>query len=310
MGLQLAAHLPLIPFDRSPITRERILETVAAAARLDFWGISSNDHLIFSRPWIDGPTALAMSIPYSEGLRICTTISLPTIRGPMPLAKTLTSLNALAGGRLVAGIGPGSSSRDYTAVGVPFEQRWKRFDEAVRILRQIFRGGEPADGDYYAPSTVASELQPRPDRPIPIWIGSWGSEAGLRRVARLADGWLASGYNTTPEEFGAARSRLELQLQREGKASSDFPNGLATMWLWVTEDRSEAERILADVLGPAVKRDADYLRPRVCVGSAEHCLDLLGRYSEAGLERVFLWPLGDEVRQLELVAEKLMPTLA
>jgi alkanesulfonate monooxygenase SsuD/methylene tetrahydromethanopterin reductase-like flavin-dependent oxidoreductase (luciferase family) len=310
MALQLAAHLPLAQFDESPIIRERILATVRTAAELDFWGISANDHLIFSRPWIDGPTALAMAIPFIGELKVCTTISLPTIRGPLPLAKTLISLNALAEGRLVAGIGPGSSSRDYAAAGVPFDQRWKRFDEAARVLRQILRGEEPVDGEYYASSTVAGELQPRPDDPIPIWIGSWGSDAGLRRVARLADGWLASGYNTTPEEFGEAKIKLDVTLADYGKGSIDFPNGLATMWLWVTDDRSEAERMLAGVLGPAVKREPDYLRPRACVGSAEHCLDLLGRYAEAGLERVFLWPLGDEVRQLELVAERLMPALA
>lgn len=310
VGLQFAAHLPLVPFDGAPITRRRILETVATAASLDFWGISANDHVIFSRPWVDGPTALAMSIPYSAALRICTTISLPTIRGPMQLAKTLISLNALAEGRLVAGIGPGSSSRDYAAVGVPFDQRWPRFDEAAEMMRQIFHGKEPADGDFYATSSVSTELQPRPDHPIPIWIGSWGSKVGLRRVARLADGWLASGYNSTPEEFGAAKSTLELELQRQGKAPTEFPNGLATMWLWITEDRSEAERMLADVLGPAVKREPDYLRSRVCVGSAEHCLNLLGRYAKSGLERVFLWPLGDEARQLELVAEKLKPALS
>jgi alkanesulfonate monooxygenase SsuD/methylene tetrahydromethanopterin reductase-like flavin-dependent oxidoreductase (luciferase family) len=309
MGLQLAAHLPLIQFDR-PITRERILETVTTAARLDFWGISANDHVIFSRPWIDGPTALAMSIPHAAEMRICTTISLPAIRGPLPLAKTLISLDALADGRLVAGLGPGSSSRDYEAVGVPFEERWERFDESVRVLRRIFHGNEPSDGAHYAPAAVAGELQPRPEEPIPIWIGSWGSEAGLRRVARLADGWLASGYNTTPEEFGAARTRLNEELERQGKAPSDFANGLATMWLWITEDRSEAEAILAEVLGPAVKREADYLRPRVCVGPAEHCLDLLDRYADAGLDRVFLWPLGDEPRQLELAAESLAPILA
>jgi alkanesulfonate monooxygenase SsuD/methylene tetrahydromethanopterin reductase-like flavin-dependent oxidoreductase (luciferase family) len=310
VGLQLAAHLPLVQFDGSPISRERILDTATTAAELDFWGISANDHVIFSRPWIDGPSALAMAIPHSGELRVCTTISQPTIRGPMPLAKALISLNVLAEGRLVAGIGPGSSSRDYAAVGVPFEERWKRFDEAARMLRQILHGEEPADGEYYAASTVAGELQPRPDVPIPIWIGSWGSEAGIRRVARLADGWLASGYNTTPEEFSQAKSKLDAELERHGKAPADFPNGLATMWLWITGDRAEAERMLADVLGPAVKREPDYLRPRVCVGSTEHCVDLLGRYAEAGLERVFLWPLGDEARQLELVAEKLMPALA
>ena len=81
--LQLAAHLPLIQFDRSPITRERILDTVKAAVGLDFWGISANDHVIFSRPWIDGPTALALAIPHAGELRICTTIAQPTIRGPL-----------------------------------------------------------------------------------------------------------------------------------------------------------------------------------------------------------------------------------
>ena len=233
-------------------------------------------------------------------------VAQPTIRGPLPLAKTLTSLNALSEGRLVAGIGPGSSSRDYAAVGVPFEERWRRFNKAAGILRRILRGEEPEDGEHYAVSEVAGELQPQPEHPVPIWIGSWGSEAGLRRVARLADGWLASGYNTTPEDFGAARSRLDLELKRQGKAPSVFANGLATMWLWITEDRSEAERILADVLGPAVERDPDYLRPRVCVGSAARCAGLLARYAEAGLERVFLWPLGEEARQLELAAEKLI----
>jgi alkanesulfonate monooxygenase SsuD/methylene tetrahydromethanopterin reductase-like flavin-dependent oxidoreductase (luciferase family) len=308
MGLQLAAHLPLIQFDR-PITRARILETVRTAAGLDFWGISANDHVIFSRPWIDGPSALAMSIPDSGEMRICTTISLPTIRGPLPLAKTLTSLDVLADGRLVAGLGPGSSTRDYAAVGVPFEERWPRFDESVRMLRRLFHGEEPVDGAHYSAAAVANELQPRPPEPIPIWIGSWGSDAGLRRVARLADGWLASGYNTTPEDFGAARSGLDEELERQGKSPSEFDNGLATMWLWITDNRSEAETMLDNVLGPAVKRDADYLRPRVCVGSPDHCLDLLSRYAEAGLERVFLWPLNDDARQLELAAEALAPLL-
>jgi alkanesulfonate monooxygenase SsuD/methylene tetrahydromethanopterin reductase-like flavin-dependent oxidoreductase (luciferase family) len=309
MGLELAAHLPLIQFGEAPVTRGRILETAAAAEMLGFWGIAANDHLIFSRPWIDGPLALALAIPYSGEMKACTTVALPTIRGPMPLAKTLTSLDALAEGRLIAGVGPGSSSRDYESVGVDFEERWPRFDEATRVLRRIFAGEEPVDGEFYAASGVSPELQPRPSRPIPIWIGSWGSEAGLRRVARLADGWLASGYNTTPEEFAAARERLGEELERQGKAAAGFPNGLATMWLWITEDRAEADRVLGEVLGPAVKREPDYLRPRVCVGGAEHCADLLRRYADAGLDRVFLWPLGDEARQLELAAEKVMPSL-
>jgi alkanesulfonate monooxygenase SsuD/methylene tetrahydromethanopterin reductase-like flavin-dependent oxidoreductase (luciferase family) len=74
------------------------------------------------------------------------------------------------------------------------------------------------------------------------------------------------------------------------------------MWTWVSNDRADADRMLADVLAPVLKRDPDELRRQVCVGSPEHCAELLSRYAEAGCQRVYLWPLGDEPRQLELVA--------
>jgi hypothetical protein len=74
------------------------------------------------------------------------------------------------------------------------------------------------------------------------------------------------------------------------------------MWTWVTERRAERERVLADVLAPVVRRNPDELRAQVCVGAAEHCAELLGRYAEAGCDRVYVWPLGDEARQLELMA--------
>ena len=74
------------------------------------------------------------------------------------------------------------------------------------------------------------------------------------------------------------------------------------MWTWVTNDRAEGERVLETVLAPLVHRDLDDLRDRVCVGSPEHCAELLSRYAAAGCECVYFWPLGDERRQIELVA--------
>ena len=68
--------------------------------------------------------------------------------------------------------------------------------------------------------------------------------------------------------------------------------------------------MLADVLAPVLRRDPDALRDQVCVGPAEHCAELLSRYAEAGCRRVYLWPLGDEARQLERVAEAAAPYLS
>ena len=81
------------------------------------------------------------------------------------------------------------------------------------------------------------------------------------------------------------------------------------MWTSVSKDRVEGDRVLADVLAPVLKRDPDELRAQVCIGPVEHCAELLWRYAEARCERVYLWPLGDEPRQLELVAGAVAPQL-
>jgi alkanesulfonate monooxygenase SsuD/methylene tetrahydromethanopterin reductase-like flavin-dependent oxidoreductase (luciferase family) len=221
----------------------------------------------------------------------------------VPLAKALAALDVLSDGRLVAGVGPGSSDLDYNALGIPFDDRWKRFEEAVRILRALLDQERPPQATrYFAAPDLALAPAPRQSGGVPLWIGSWGSAAGLRRVARLGDGWLASAYNTTPEQFASASALLDDELRRRGRGAEQFPNALVTMWTWITESRVERERVLADVLAPLLKRNVDELRDRVCVGSAEQCAELLSRYAGSGCQRVYLWPLGDEPRQIELAA--------
>jgi alkanesulfonate monooxygenase SsuD/methylene tetrahydromethanopterin reductase-like flavin-dependent oxidoreductase (luciferase family) len=266
--LELGVHLPLMEFGDEGQSLARLTRTVDAARECGFAAISANDHFSFATPWLDGPTALAAVLERSGSMELATTIALVSLRGPVQLAKALTALDILSDGRVVAGVGPGSSERDYEAVGIPFEDRWSRFERATQELRTLL------------------------DR-VPIWIGSWGSAAGLRRVARLADGWLASAYNTTPEGFMAARARLP----------AGFPNALVTMWTWITEDEREADRVLRAVLAPLLKRDPDVLHGQLCIGPAEQCAELLSRYAEAGCQRVHLWPLGNEPRQIELAAD-------
>ena len=309
--MDLGVHLPLMEFGDEGQSPGRLHAAVDAARDNGFAAISSNDHFLFSTPWLDGPTALAASIERSGEMELATTISLVAQRGPVPLAKTLAALDILSGGRMTAGVGPGSSQRDYDAVGVPFDDRWKRFDEAVAILRALLGRAPRPDETRFYPLPDA-ELAPAPvqEGGVPVWIGSWGSKAGLRRVARLADGWLASAYNTTPEGFASGRELLADELGRQGRDADGFPNALVTMWTWVTEDRAERDRVLVDVLAPLLKRDPEELGEQVCVGSAEACAELLSKFAAAGCDRVFIWPMGDEPRHLELVATKVAPHIA
>jgi alkanesulfonate monooxygenase SsuD/methylene tetrahydromethanopterin reductase-like flavin-dependent oxidoreductase (luciferase family) len=307
--MDLGVHLPLMEFGRERHSLGRLEETVDTARDCGFAAVSANDHFVFSTPWLDGPTALAAAVERSGEMTLATTVSLVALRGPVPLAKTLAAIDVLSGGRLIAGLGPGSSQRDYEAVGVPFEDHWNRFEEAVTTLRALL-GQAPAPAARYYPLPDI-QLLPSPvqEGGVPLWIGSWGSAAGLRRVARLGDGWLASAYNTTPQRFAAGRELLNSELARRGREADGFPNALVSMWTWVTEDRGERDRVLRDLLAPLLKRDPEELHDRVCIGSAERCAELLSRYSGAGCERAFLWPLGEERRQLELVASDVAPRI-
>ena len=306
--MELAVHLPLMEFGDEGQSLGRLTRAVDAARECDFAAVSANDHFLFRRPWLDGPTALAAVVERSGAMELATTISLVALRGPVPLAKMLVALDLLSDGRVIAGVGPGSSDRDYGAVGVPFEERWSRFDEATAILRALLRD-EPSPETRSHYSLPDAQLAPAPHRQVPLWIGSWGSKAGLRRVARLGDGWFASAYNTTPEGFQAAKESLSQELRARGRDPDRFPNALVTMWTWITTDAREADRVLREVLAPLLGRDPDALRDQLCIGPPERCAELISRYAQAGCQRVHLWPLGDEPRHIELAATAVLPAV-
>ena len=306
--MEFGVHLPLISFAGEQRSLGELLAFTEAARDLGYTHLCANDHLVFSRAWLDGPTALAAVLAHSGQMTLATTVAVPVLRGPAATAKILAAIDLLSGGRLVAGLGPGSSARDYELVGVRFEERWKRLDEAVQALRAYWRADDVAfEGAYY--STAGFTLAPTPaQRPgPPIWIGSWGSAAGLRRVARLADGWLASGYNTTPELFAQAWLNVQAEVTARGRDVAQFQNGIATMWCYVAEDRARADAVLADVLAPMLDRPAEQLRAILPIGSAEECAERLLAYARAGAQRVFLWPLADERAQLEVFRERVVP---
>lgn len=306
--MEFGVHLPQIGFEQPDWSLDWLREYVTLADQLDFRYLCGNDHLLFSRPWLDGPITLATLLSHTD-MTLATTIVNSVVRDPVVLAKTFDTLDLLSDGRLIVGAGPGSSPHDYRAVGIDFEERWKRFDESVRTLRSLLHREDAFNGEFY--STDGFEFDPTPSQEPgpPIWIGSWGSKAGLRRVARLGDGWLASGYNVTPERFETGKAHLAAELRDAGRDTDQFPNAIATMFFHITEDEAEASEVVDDTLAPALDRPAEELVDRLPIGSAETCADRLADYRNAGVDRVFLWPVDDELEQLRTFQEQVVPSV-
>jgi alkanesulfonate monooxygenase SsuD/methylene tetrahydromethanopterin reductase-like flavin-dependent oxidoreductase (luciferase family) len=124
---------------------------------------------------------------------------------------------------------------------------------------------------------------------------------------RLGDGWLASAYNTLPDQFKVGLDKLRQQLKSLGKDPATFPNALVTTFMYITEDNSRADRVLSETLAPMLNRPIEQLRERLLVGPPEACAEKLAAYKAAGVQRVFVWPVRDELDQLTLFQNKVAP---
>jgi probable F420-dependent oxidoreductase len=287
------------------------VEYAVAAERLGYTLIAANDHIASRTAWLDGPTILAGVCAATERMQLATSVLLPALRHPAVVAKTYATLDDLSSGRVMLGVGAGVLKADFELLGVPWDERWSRLDESIQVIRALWR--EPAPifrgRHYHLDGTGIEPLPARTGGP-PIWIGSWGSPAGLRRVARLGDGWIASGFNTTPERFAASWQQLRDELARHGRDEVGFGNALASMYVHVTDDAAEAVRVAREILGPALGRRPEEMLQAGLLGSPEHSAAKLRRYAEAGVQRVVIWPATDHRRQIELFAERVAPLLA
>jgi alkanesulfonate monooxygenase SsuD/methylene tetrahydromethanopterin reductase-like flavin-dependent oxidoreductase (luciferase family) len=303
--MRFGANLPTMSIAGEQHSLERLLTFVETAEDLGYSALGIPDHLVY--PMIDPLTAAAAVLPKMRRMELVTSVVLAVVRGPVATAKALTALDILSGGRVTAGIGPGSSPVDYTAVGIPWEERWRRVDECMQAMRAMMTpGAEPFVGDFY--STEGFELRPAPPREtgIPLWFGTWGSDAGLRRVVKYADGWLASASHTDPATFGEAWERIKHGLAEADRDAARFPNSISTMYLCITESEAEAERAI-ERIAVSAHRPVESLREILPVGPPEHCAAVLNAYAKAGAQRVFVHPVGEPLEQIRLFMERVVP---
>jgi alkanesulfonate monooxygenase SsuD/methylene tetrahydromethanopterin reductase-like flavin-dependent oxidoreductase (luciferase family) len=286
-AMRFGAHLPVAGFGGERPAPSTLIECAEAADALGYSTLCANDHVAFAVPWIDGLVALGAAAARTKSISLMTTAALLVVRGPAPLGSALVALHHLSGGRLRVGLTPGSTMADYEAVGIPFEERWSRFDADMSVLRS------------YIGRALPSGVMP------PLWIASWGSEAGLRRVARHGEGWLASAYHATAEHFTKCMSYLTTQLERFGKEPDAFPNAVATMYLHLTDDPAETTSVLQMLVSP--RQAPSDLRDRSLVGPLDDCIQKLRRLQTAGVQEVFVWPIRNEVRQLRRFADEVFP---
>lgn len=141
--------------------------------------------------WAEVWTTIAAMAMVTKHLHFATAVNVLPLHNPFEMAKTTGTVARLSQDRTALGCGAGWMKEEFDALHVDFHTRGKRFDESIRLMRQLW-SGKPVTfhGDFFDVDEVI--MMPPPKKPVPIWIGG-RSPAAIRRAALLGDGWIATG---------------------------------------------------------------------------------------------------------------------
>jgi len=199
-------------------------------------------------------------------------------RHPAVLAKAITTIDLLSGGRASIGLGGGWAELEYRAYGIPFPSAGVRLDqlsEAAACIRGLLHT-EVADFDGRHFTLTNARNEPRPAQAhIPIWIGGGGEKKTLRVAAEHADGWNIPFV--APETFAHKGRVLDEHCEAVGRTPGDIRRAVNLGLAW--DDDSLRQQFGAI---------AEFVRPGVLGGSDQEVVDRIGTYVEAGADQVNL----------------------
>ncbi|MGI8927688.1 MAG: LLM class F420-dependent oxidoreductase [Tepidiformaceae bacterium] len=269
----------------------RLSEVACAAEDAGFARLSVMDHF-FQLPQI-GPAQAEMFEAYTtlgflaartRTIQLGVLVTGVTYRNPGILAKQVTTLDVLSGGRAWLGIGAAWFEREHLGLGVPFpplRERFQRLEEAIQVCLQMWSDNDGAyEGRHYQLAETLNSPRPVSRPHPPILIGGSGEKKTLRLVARYSD-----ICNVRAESPEALRQRFEVlrgHCEAEGRNYDDIERTIVTRF---------------DV-GPGGER-------------ADEVVDTLGRMAEAGAQGAMGYLIGCEtLRPFEVMATKVMPQVA
>jgi probable F420-dependent oxidoreductase len=269
-----------LPHFGRPLETGRLLQVAQRADTLGFDSLWVTDHVIvpkdvyiaYREEMLDPLAVLPWLAGVTERIALGTSVIILPYRSPLPVAKLLASVDVLSGGRLIFGAGVGWMEGEFAALGVPFNERGSRTDEALELFQKVWTAREPEieTRRHRLHGLIASPMPLQRPRP-PIWIGG-ASEGAYRRVARFGDGWHSTA--ATPEAFRQGADAVRRFWTEAGRPGAPVLSLRIPFWL------DEIHRSGSDM---------GYLRGRPAIhGTTRQVVEALEGFAALGVTHVAL----------------------
>jgi probable F420-dependent oxidoreductase len=310
--------------DRTVAGEHDLRPLIAQARRAEALGLDSvwaGDSPL-TRPRADPLLLLAGVADATERVALGTAVLLPALRHPILLAHQLATLDRLSDGRVIAGMGAGfptaATEAQFTAIGVDFTRRGRRLEESIEVMRRLWTGGEVSyRGEHFAFDDV--RVAPPPSRPggPPIWLAGGGGRA-LRRVARLADGWLP--YPPEATTYAQELAAIDHAAIDHAATEQATPNQAAlrriTPALYATlcldDDPEKARQRMRTSIERYYGTSLEFIASiqALFAGTARDAAAWLGGYAAAGARHLVIrLATDDHETDLEQLADQVLPHL-
>lgn len=251
-------------------------------------------------------TLLAVAAAVTQKTRIGTSVLLAGLRHPTLLAKTVATLDFLSRGRITLGIGFGSRENDFTAVGIPFEGRGSRAEEAIKLMKRLWsEEGVTHKGRFFQVENLTIGPRPVQIPHPPIWMGG-GAEVVLKRAARLADGYICG--SSAIHEFPSVWEKISGFAQAAGRNPREIERAGLT-FMAIDENRAKAVEACAAYLQRYYGKVRMDVEKHLLVGPPEACAERIRSFFSKGLDTLIIGTVRAGLKQLDLFGEKVLPLL-
>jgi F420-dependent oxidoreductase-like protein len=291
------------------LTWARWAKLLEAAETMGFDCLFRSDHYTIGPPDEDSLEtfiSLTWAADHTRRIEFGPLVAPTTFRHPALTARMAAQIDDLSGGRFVLGLGTGWHEREHRQFGIPFHDvptRFAMFEDALEITHRLFTMDGPVTYTGRHFSLDEAVLLPRPARAggPPILIGGNGMQKTLPLAARFADEW--NGVYLTPSDYRQRIARLDELLDAANRPRSTVRRSMMTQCII---GRTDAE--VQAKLGSSPEASDKLLEWNRVVGTPSQVIEQIGRYADAGLQRIMLmWRDQTDLAGLELLAKDVLP---
>jgi probable F420-dependent oxidoreductase len=280
----------------------------ARVEELGFESAWTQESVLGASPQLGPIEAMTYAAACTRRLRLGCVVFVSTLHSPVHLAKSLSTLDQLSGGRIDVGIGTGGKMRPFAAFGMSPDRYVARFTEGLALMKALWT--EPRvtfDGEFWQLRDAAMEPKPVQKPHPPVWFGANG-EPALRRAVRLGDGFFGAGSAPTAR-FADQVTIVRAALDEAGRDPAGFPIA-KRIYIAIDDDAARGRDGMNAAMERIYGRRVPDIEAAVVAGTAADCVRDVRAVAAAGAELILFTTMFDQAEQAERLAAEVMPRIA